>query len=110
MPRTMSIVDNRKGKDELTHQCSYELELVSGIYRVKTLTVEKVELGPDYGDLTDKYLEDAKKSQQSLITNAVGTIEFEWLQFNEHSLKFPSFEELGTDSTSWREFLKLESR
>ncbi len=37
----------------------------------------------------------------------VGTVDFEWLQFNESELKFPSVEEIGSERLSWGEFLKL---
>ncbi|MDZ4848688.1 MAG: hypothetical protein SGI77_05300, partial [Pirellulaceae bacterium] len=107
--RLKSIADHENHPQFRRKSHKTKLELINGIYRVTSISLEIQDVGPDYASLTKKYASDTKKSQQGMLLTTIGTVDIEWLQFNNDSLKFPTTEDLGSERRTWAKFLKLST-
>ncbi len=95
MLKTMTTIDDRKGKKTLSRKSTIRNELHDGIYRVTSIDIERGEPGPSYFEVTDDFEDDPEKSQKAILLSTIGTIEVEWIQFNERQLRFPTDDEVG---------------
>ncbi len=80
------------GKPNIIYKSQFEVEEVGGIYRAKKVEFEgrRIDLG--------------------LVSTVVGTVNIEWLKFNESKLEFPNKEMLVQWPSAYIQFLKLDEK
>ncbi|MDZ4851204.1 MAG: hypothetical protein SGI77_18100 [Pirellulaceae bacterium] len=98
MPTEFSSSALFKGKRVIPEKQVTTYEEIDGIFRPTRITFERLEW------------QTRRDTKKAVNMDIIGTLEIEWLKFNEPSVVFPNEETLGTDPILWAKFLGIIDR
>jgi hypothetical protein len=114
MPRRRTDIEVVDGVNLITHAHEVAVELKNGVYRTIRIseTDNRIPRAVDDDRAQGSFAEafGIPRAEETLMTyyDRVGSVDLEWLQFNETALQFPSIEEVARDEASLARFLNVD--